>query len=120
MERVYFKEHNGVQVLVLDLTDSRSIEENMAAFDQAEQLVLRQPERSVRQLTNVTNAHYSTEAVDRMKQYSQKVTPHMRASAAVGISGIKKIVLQSLIRLTGREIRIFDDAAAALDWLAAQ
>jgi hypothetical protein len=120
MERVYFKEHNGVQILMLDLTDSRDVQENIAGFEQAEQIIVKLPARSVRLLTNVTHAHYSSEAVDRMKQFSKTVTPQMLASAAVGVGGIKRIIVQSLIRLTGRDIRMFDSAEQALDWLAAQ
>ena len=120
MERVYFKEHRGVQILMMDLSNSRDLAENIAAFDRAEQMIVKLPQKSVRQLTNVANAHYSTEAVDRMKRFSATVTPQMLASAAIGVGGIKKIVLQSLIRLTGREIKIFEDVDAALDWLAAQ
>lgn len=120
MERVYYTDRNGVQILVLDLTDSKDIQENIAGFAQAEALITAQPPKTVRLLTNVSNAHYSTEAVDRMKRFSKAVTPHMLASAAVGVSGIKRVVLQSLVRLSGRDIRMFDTADQALDWLAAQ
>lgn len=119
-ERVKFVEHLGKSILVQDLTDSVSAEENMGVFDRTQEIVLSQPPRSVRLLTNVTNAHYSPEAVEHMKQFSKTVTPHMLASAAVGVSGIKKIVLQSLIRLTGRRIVLFDTVEQALDWLATQ
>ncbi len=120
MDRVYFKEHRGVKILILDLTDSKSVQENIAGFEQAERIILQHPAKSVRLLTNVTNAHYSTQAVDRMKQFSKTVTPQMLASAAVGVGGIKKIILQSLNRLTGREIKMFDLAEPALDWLSSQ
>ncbi|MBI4726562.1 hypothetical protein HY768_04970 [candidate division TA06 bacterium] len=71
-------------------------------------------------MTDVTRAHYTTQTVDTMKEFSQAVTPYVLASAAVGVSGIKRIVLQSLVRLSGRDIRMFDDREQALDWLAGQ
>jgi hypothetical protein len=119
-ERVKFIEHQGQRILVQDLTDSVSAEENMGIFDRTQVISLSQPSRSVRLLTNVTNAHYSSQAVERLKQFSRTITPHMLASAAVGVTGIKKIVLQSLIRLTGRKITLFDTVEQALDWLAEQ
>jgi hypothetical protein len=120
MERVYFTTHNGKQVLVQDLTDSKDITENIAVFDRAEQLILTQPSKSVRLLTNVTNAHYSTEGVDRMKRFSKNVTPHMLASATVGIDGLKRMIVKAINKLTGRDVRVFDTVRQALDWLAAQ
>jgi hypothetical protein len=120
MERVYFTEHNGKKILVQDLTDSQSIEENIAIFDKTESIILTQPEKSVRLLTNVTNAHYSTEGVDRMKRFSQAVSPHMLASATVGIDGLKKLIVKTIIKLTGRPIQVCNTEAEALDWLAAQ
>jgi len=42
------------------------------------------------------------------------------ASTAVGVSGIKRIVLQSLIKLSGRHIEMFEEREKALDWLAGQ
>jgi hypothetical protein len=48
------------------------------------------------------------------------VGPHIRASAATGVSGIKRVVFQSLLRIIGREIKLFETAEEALDWLAQQ
>ncbi len=120
MERVYFTERNGRRILVQDLTDSKSVEESIATFDRTEALIRQEPPQSVRLLTNVTNAHYTTEAVDRLKRFSRDVTPWIHVSATVGISGIKRIIVQSLNRLTGRQIKICDTADQALDWLARQ
>jgi hypothetical protein len=119
-ERVKLIEHRGRMILVQDLTNSANAEENIKIFGQTHEIILAQPPKSVRLLTNVTNAHYSAEAVDHMKNFSKTVTPYMLASAAVGVTGIKKIVLQSLIKLTGRNIALFDTVEQALDWLAEQ
>ncbi|MDO9391860.1 MAG: hypothetical protein Q7U71_08825 [bacterium] len=120
MAKVGFIEHKGARILSLDVSHSHSAEENIEAFQQAQALILQQPPKSVRLLSDVTKAHYTTQAVDAMKQFSKTVTPHILASAAVGVSGIKRIVLQSLIKLSGRHIEMFGDREKALDWLAGQ
>lgn len=119
-ERVRFVDHRGKKILIQDLTDSTSIEMNIKIFDRTRELILTQPPKSVRLLSIFINAHYSPEAVDHMKKFSETVTPYMLASAAVGISGIKKIIYHSLIRLTGRKIELFETTEQALDWLAEQ
>jgi len=120
MSSVHFLEHNRVQILLLDVSYSHSAEENIEAFHQAQALILQQPPKSVRLLSDVTKAHYTTQAVDAMKEFSKTVTPHILASAAVGVSGIKRVVLQSLIKLSGRHIEMFSEREKALDWLVEQ
>ncbi len=59
---------------------------------------------------------YDREGAEHMKKFSATVTPHMKASLVVGVEGLKKIVVQTLIALTGRQIVL----RQAMDWLADQ
>jgi len=120
MDRVKYLNHKGSEILVQDLTDSKSIEENVAVFDTTQNLILSKPQGSVLLLTVLINTHYSSQAVDRLKKFSVEVTPYIKASAAVGITGIKRVVYQTLSKLIGRKIHLFDTVDQALDWLAEQ
>lgn len=46
--------------------------------------------------------------------------PFVRASAIVGMAGLRWLGLEIARRVTGRDIRPFDELGDALDWLAAQ
>ncbi len=120
MTKVEYLMHKGAQILVLDVSHSHSVEENLAAFHQAREIILKQPPKSVKLLTDVTRAHYTPQAMDTLKEFSKSITPHIMASAVVGISGIKRILVQSLIKISGRKIETFEDREKALDWLAGQ
>jgi hypothetical protein len=120
MKQVYFKVHKGKSILVQDLTGIEDVKVSIAIFDRTQSMILKEPLKSVRLLTNVTNAHYDHEAVEHMKKFSTKVTPHIQASAVVGVQGVKKIVVQTLILLTGRQIVLRSSMQEALDWLAQQ
>ncbi|HAD82366.1 MAG: hypothetical protein A2509_08295 [Candidatus Edwardsbacteria bacterium RIFOXYD12_FULL_50_11] len=120
MDRVKYLNHKGREILVQDLTDSKNIDENIAVFDRTQGIIAGRPEKSVLLLTVLVNTHYSPQAVDRLKRFSVEVTPHIKASAAVGITGIKKVVYQTLSALIGRKIHLFDSIDRALDWLAEQ
>jgi len=120
MERVYFKEHKGKMILVQDMTGLVEVKACMKIFDRAQDLILKEPLKSVRLLTNVTDAHYDREGAEHMKKFSAKVTPHMKASVVVGVEGLKKIVVQTLITLTGRQIVLRPTMQQAMDWLADQ
>jgi hypothetical protein len=120
MSKVEFIMHNGVRILILDVSNSKDIGENISAFQAARKIVAQEPPKSVRLLTDVTQAHYTAEGVDAMKEFSKASTPYIKASAAVGVSGIKRIIVQSLVKLTGRDIQIFGDREKALEWLSGQ
>jgi hypothetical protein len=117
MERVYFTDYRGRRVLVQDLSGLQDVRECIAIFDRAEAIIVKEPPKSVRLLTDVSDAHYDRDGVERMKRFSIAVTPHMQASAVVGVSGLKKIVVQTLIKLTGRHIALCDSQTKALEWL---
>ncbi|MGC4120101.1 MAG: hypothetical protein QM765_37075 [Myxococcales bacterium] len=46
--------------------------------------------------------------------------PYVKAGAVVGVTGLKKIVLNTLNLMTSRGFRAFDAREKALDWLAQQ
>ena len=115
-----FIEHGGKKIFFLDIHGSRNVEESIQTGDQAKAIIFAQAPKSVLLLTDVTATHYSQQAFDYMKQFSVDVTPYVKASAMLGIDGVKRIVYRFMIKLSGRNIRLFDSVGAAKDWLAGQ
>ena len=120
MPKVEFILHKGVRILDMSLKDSKDVDQNIATIQLAQKLVMKESPKSVRLLTDVTNGHYTTEGVSVLKEFSKASTPYMKASAVVWVTGVKWIIVQSLIKLTGREIKLFDTRENAKDWLAGQ
>ena len=120
MPKVEFILHKGVRILTLDVRGSKEVEQNIEACRLAQALVMKEPLKSVRLLTDVTDAHYTSEGVSALKEFSKAITPYMKASAVVGFVGLKSIIFQSLIKLTGREIKLFNTREDAKDWLSGQ
>ena len=120
MAEVKFITHKEKQILLLDVSEVKTVEDSLNRFSEAQRIIEMQPQKSVLLLTNVQNAHYNREATNHLKAFSNAVTPYIKASAAVGVSGIKRIVLQSLMRISGRDIKVFDSADQAKDWLVEQ
>lgn len=120
MERVRYIKHKDRDIISVDLSDSRNEEENIAILQKARELIDIQAPKSVLLLTNVTNAHYGSKGVEAMKAYAKANTPFVKASAVVGVTGIKRIIYQAIVKMTGRHIAVFDTTEQALDWLAEQ
>ena len=87
---------------------------------QSKAIVGTQPPKSLLILTDVTGTTFNTAAVEEMKHYSAFNTPFVKASAVVGLSGIKKIIYDAVIKVIGRAVMSFHTEAEALDWLARQ
>ncbi len=120
MDKVTTITHKGREISFTDLSDTINTDRWIDILDQAEEVIKAQPPKSVLSLIDYTNAHFDFAAVEAQKNYSAAVTPHIKASAVVGLNSLMMIILRSIIRLTGREIRVFNDSTTAKDWLVKQ
>jgi hypothetical protein len=120
MNRVNVVAHGGHEIVHIDISGSKNAKANIATFDEAERIIVAKPPKSVLLLTDVTDAHYDMEAVARLQSFSKAVTPFVRGSACLGVTGIRMIVTNTLSLLTGRNIKLFDDPATARIWLLQQ
>jgi len=120
MERIRFEQHQGKQILIVDVSNFSKVEESIAVLNKAREVIGTQAPKSMLLITNVANSHYDPQAVDAIKKYSAFATPYLKASSVVGVGGIKRVVYQAILRLTGRNIPNFDTEEQAKEWLAAQ
>jgi hypothetical protein len=115
-----FFEHDGHRILRFDFARIAAGEEALAAIAEAKASVSGQAPGSLLVLTDVTGSRFDATILAAIRDLMQTNAPYIRASAVVGLSGLQRVVYSSLVRLTRRNVRAFDDEAAALDWLASQ
>ena len=120
MERITIIEHKRKKIFFVDLKDSRESAENIEIINKAKDMIMKMEEKSVLLLSDYTNAHYDIPAAEAMKNFSKSVTPFVKASAVLGVTGIKRILFNSVVKLTGRHIEIFDKKEDALDYLVSR
>jgi len=110
-----FVRHRGREILRLDF-GGLSHQELLAAFGAAGELIRSRPARSLRILT-ILRSHFNAESAEALRQYGLANREHVLASAVLGTSFW--IVVVTSLQMKGREdLRVFEDEAAALDWLA--
>jgi hypothetical protein len=120
MERVYFTEHKGRRILVLDLSDL-SAAATPPVLQELEKMVAGQPaEKNLLLLVNVRRNIFNPETVEEMKRVSKANEPRVLATAMVGMSKLGSIVARQVYRSAGRTYEAFDGEEQAKDWLAAQ
>lgn len=117
MASAAFTQHQGRRIFHIDFrgcdvpTAKRIIAEAGAAIQA-------QPPHSTCVLTDITDAHWDDDVKEALKRLARANAPHVRASAIVGVTGIRSIILSAIARFSGREFKLFDTPEAARDWLA--
>ncbi len=117
MTRVEIVEHNGRNIIKVDISGCKADEAN-ENLKEAISLVKSQPKNSVLLLTNVMDTAYDKAIFPVIKDYVVSNIPYIRGSAVVGIDGLKRAIFNTLRFLTMHEINQFETMEEALDWLS--
>lgn len=121
MPRTRFIEHAGRKILLLDFSGIADPQAAYDAISEARDIVARNaPDGSLLTLTLVKDSHFDSGVLKAIRELAEHNKPYVRAGAVVGLAGLMKVVFNTLIHLTGRNIKSFDDADAAKAYLVAQ
>ena len=119
MERIRFIQHKGAEILYIDFSGCQAAE-IFPLVSQAKAIIALRPPQSLLTLTNVTNTQQNEAANQQMKSYTAHNKPYVKAAAVVGVEGLKKIVLDTIVLMSKRQIHPFETIEQAKDWLAEQ
>lgn len=119
IQRVQFVQHKGKQLLYLNFASAKA-DEVLAVIREAKALIGAQPPGSVRTLTDVTDASFNSAVSEAMKDFVTHNKPFVTAAAVVGITGLKQIIYNAVLKFSGRNLVAFDSLDQARDWLAGQ
>jgi hypothetical protein len=119
MERIQKVSHKGKTIILMDFSNCKPAE-TIELMGAAEKVIATSAPKKALILSDVTGAMYTKEVAERMKEFTKHNTPYVLGSAAVGVSGVQMILLQTLIFITRREIKLFPSRQEAMDWLAQQ
>ena len=111
--------YKGKSIAMVDVSNTTT-DQLLAALLDAQKKISRMPENSVLILTDGTNAAYNKDTGAAIKEFVAMNTPYIRASAVVGIEGMKAVLQTSVSMQNKREIAAFPTRGEAMDWLAAK
>jgi len=101
----------------MDFSNIKSINEISAVMDEAIAQLRKQPKNSVHALTDLTNMTFSNEIKNSFAVFLSGNKPYVKKSAVFGMSGIARIVFNGLMKITGRDVRAFEKAEEAKEFL---
>lgn len=116
-KQVQFVEHQGKRILVNDFTGADSHFVKAIAAECFHVVSSHEP-KSLRTLSDLAGAEASGEVVDILTELVTKNRPYVLRGAVIGITGLRFFALKTLVSVTRRPIRLFDNRLQALDWLA--
>ncbi len=112
---------SGTPVLLMDFSGLTVPMDALRHIEAAAVVVAQQPAHSLHTLVDVTGSKCNIEIVEKLKQFVAANRPHVIASAIIGVSGLQKIILDSILTFSGRSnLKSFAEKPAAFSWLAAQ
>jgi hypothetical protein len=118
VERIRMIEYKGKTILLEDFSNLQPGPEFYMELEKAEQLIRRQPPKSVLTLFDATNSSFDAGVLTALKNFVKGNTPFVKYSAVVGIKGLKEIGLASVSKAAGRPLELCDTREEALDFLA--
>ncbi len=120
MKRSYWMEHRGRKIVFVDFarTDVAGVKQ---AISEAKPLIAAEPPLSVLCLVETFDTAFSFEISQAIKEFTLHNKPFMKMTAIVGVEGLQKIVLNSVIVFTKRKNLVTRGSRAeALDFLVSQ
>ncbi len=119
MSRINTIEYEGTSVLLIDWS-KLSLEGIKELMEEARSIIHSMPPTSVLALSDFTDTHYDKATADILGEYAASNKPYMKASALVGMTGMRKILYNVATRVSGRKFSLHDTREEALKWLKSQ
>jgi hypothetical protein len=115
--RTQIIEHKGTAIFFIDFSKLKTFEEIHSITVEAQKYIHAQPHNSIYTLTSVEDTHFNTEIRNMFTEYVKSNKSYVKRSAVVGVTGLKLILFNTMMKLTGRDTRSFSGIEEAKDWL---
>lgn len=120
MERIDFWKHNDKIIVFFDFSNCQESEIYTVLKD-ARATMRTLKKSTLLTLVDVTNAESNSKTNNALRDFSKENKSYVKASAIVGITGIKKIAFKVAMKFTGRKnIKPFSTLDEAKNWLTTQ
>ncbi len=88
-----------------------------AELDEVQKVVMAEPLNSVLILSDFRDTNIGSDVLPALNAASAATKSHVRKTAVLGVTGVKRTLADMLTRLTGQPLKYFDSEAQAREWL---
>ena len=120
MKRVEVLNYKDREIVYINFSDLeiKDFDEFKATIEDAKKIVKNYPPASAYTLVNFTNLRFSAEFLSELKELTLHNKPYVKSGAVFGVKGLQKVVFDSVMKLTGRNLPIFNSKEEGMDWLS--
>ena len=117
MARNEFITYQGKTILFEDFSNLSPGPEMFETIATAQQIVTRQPPKSVLVLLDATGVHFDADTLAAFKQSVLANKPFVKCAVVFGVSGLLNIALNAVSNIAGENFKSFPDKTSALEYL---
>ena len=103
MDRVEEFVREGKSFIYVDLSGLKTMEDFSRQFDLVKPVISKYPELSLYSITNIANTRFNPKIRGLILDYLKHNKRYVKYSVIIGIDGIKKLMIDTLIKLSGRD-----------------
>lgn len=109
--------HKGKTIFYMDFTGLKAEEDIMLVVNESKAYIRSKPFKTIYTLANIEDMHFNPVIREIFVDFVKGNKEYVRASAVVGVNGLKQILFNGIMKLTGRDIRSINTIEEAKDWL---
>ncbi|MDR2575025.1 MAG: hypothetical protein LBC52_01125 [Treponema sp.] len=121
MEHVEEFAVDGKNIVYIDFSNAISLNDFNVVIEQVKQAMPKYAEKSVCTITNMENVRFDSSIKDLFVNYVEFNKPYVKYGVAVGMDGIKKKMIEGILKLGGRSnFHFCFSREEAVKWLSQQ
>ncbi|MEA2041098.1 MAG: hypothetical protein U9N85_00910 [Bacteroidota bacterium] len=117
MSKTKLIQHDGNQIFKMNFADSENEADVTSIINESINYIETQPKKSVYALTDMTNMFFNTNVSREFTSFLKKNKPYIKKSSVFGVSGLARIVFNSVMKISGRDVKIFKTEEEAVQFL---
>jgi len=103
MGRIDEFNRDGKDFIYLDLSGFKSNDEFMRFIEESKPIIRKYAEHSLYTITNIENVRFDSKTKEIVAKWMEHNKPYVKCGAVIGMSGIKKIIVNTVFALSGRK-----------------
>lgn len=107
--KIFFQDFSGHSLIETDLVKEE--------LKEVQAFVMQQPPDSLLVLADFSETQIGKDLMDILKDSSKITKGHVKKTAVLGVTGLKRILADMLMHVTGQAISVFEDEDRAKEWL---
>ena len=108
MEKTRTINHLGKSIFCMDFSNTKSKQEIDTIIEESIKQIRNKPHGSLLAVTNMSNMYFNKDVATTFTSFVKENKPYIKKSAVYGMSGLARIVFNSIMKAAGRNIRSFE------------